>query len=284
MFPWVYGFTWQAGNVVFLAVFYTVAGIIVTTFGVAGIRGLRDFKSNHMDEIKWHVGFNELSDFAKACRHVFTGEISDRICPNGFDCRVCALHAKVLDDTRPKEPSSMPESGDIRKAAASIFGLDMPTDRLYHRGHTWVRKERDGTLMVGLDDFGERVVGNSAYPDFPGIGTKLSVNGTGWFFRNDGSAVRVLSPVDGEVIAVGGPGTDFYLKVRPGNDCDLRHLLKGEEIRPWIMRELERLEALLSSRGSGVSLADGGELVKDMPANYPGVNWDGVLGEMFLEP
>jgi hypothetical protein len=93
-----------------------------------------------------------------------------------------------------------------------------------------------------------------------------------------------LSPVDGKVVAVGGSEKDFYLRVRPKNGIDLRHLLKGGEIYAWIMQEMERLEKMLSSEKIGLSLADGGELVNDLPKNYPEVDWDNVLGEMFLEP
>ncbi len=290
MLPWVYGFTWQTGNVIFLTAFYAVAAIIFATFGVAGARAIRDLRSNHIDEIKWHVDFNELPDFAKSCRHVFTGELNHRVCPNEFDCRTCKLHANLAMVSRLTDASDSPESGNLRKVANSIFGLDMPAGRLYHRGHTWVRKESDGTLAIGLDDFGERVVGGVAEPELPAIGTVVAVNGTGWFFRSGTSGgngelkVRVLSPVEGEVVAVGGRDSGFYLKVKPGNDCDLRHLLKGSEIRPWIMREIERLETLLTAGRMEVSLADGGELVEDLPANYPGVKWDGILGETFLEP
>ena len=64
---------------------------------------------------------------------------------------------------------------------------------------------------------------------------------------------------------------------------ETRHLLRGEEIKPWIMRELERLQVAVSPEGVGVSLADGGELVQDMWKQSPQVDWDGVWGEMFLQ-
>jgi Glycine cleavage H-protein len=301
MFPWVYGFTWQTGNVIFLTAFYAVAAIILATFGVAAVRAFRDLKSNHIDKIRWHVDFNELPDFAKSCRHVFTGELNYRVCPNEFDCRTCEMHATVAMVPRltNSSVSSEPDRERLLRSDererphddrysmdgdAPVYGLHMPADCLYHRGHAWVQKERNGTLTIGLDDFGERIVGHAAYPELPEIGTELAVNGTGWHFRKGESIIRVLSPVDGEVVAVGGRDSGFYLKVRPVNDYDLRHLLKGAEVRPWIMRELERLETLLTAGRTGVTLADGGELVEDIPANYPGIDWDSFTGEMFLEP
>ena len=284
MLPWVYGFTWETGNVLFLTIFYVVSGVILAACGIAARRALRDLKSTRIDEIKWHVDFEDIPSFAKTCRHVFTGELSNRVCHNGFDCRTCKLHADLTKVSRPTAPLDPPHSRSTHKIGTSVFGLHMPADRLYHRGHTWVRRESDGKLTVGLDDFGERMIGRASTPEFPSVGTKLVTNGTGWFFRRGESRIRILSPVEGKVVAVGGRGNGFYLRVDTGNDSDLRHLLKGVEIQPWIMTELERLEIALSTEEAGVSLADGGELVEDMPANYPGADWDSLLGEVFLEP
>jgi hypothetical protein len=37
-------------------------------------------------------------------------------------------------------------------------------------------------------------------------------------------------------------------------------------------------------QGVGVSLADGGEVVRDVPAACPKANWPDIWSEMFLEP
>lgn len=278
MFPWVYGFTWEAGNLIFLTIFYSVAAVIFATFALAAIRAVRDLKSHHIDKIRWHVDFDDLPYYAKVCRHVITGELKSRTCSNGFDCRVCELHLELaaaktsIDNVAPIDVNE------------PIFGLNMPMNRMYYRGHTWVQKEDDGTLTVGLDDFGQRILGKPEDVELPKVGTRLEVNGTGWYFKKADAKVRVLSPVDGEVIATGNGDAGFYLKVKPESEVDLRHLLKGTEIRPWLMREIERLQFMLATEKVGVSLADGGEIVNDLPGNYPDADWDSVLGEMFLHP
>ncbi|MGH7457121.1 MAG: hypothetical protein ACRENG_37570 [bacterium] len=43
----------------------------------------------------------------------------------------------------------------------------------------------------------------------------------------------------------------------------------GAEIRPWIMREIERLQLALASEDLGMSLADGGVPVEDLSQGYP---------------
>jgi hypothetical protein len=49
------------------------------------------------------------------------------------------------------------------------------------------------------------------------------------------------------------------------------------------MRELERIQVMMGGEGTTGNLADGGELVKDAMEQAPGVDWDTVWGETFLE-
>jgi hypothetical protein len=50
------------------------------------------------------------------------------------------------------------------------------------------------------------------------------------------------------------------------------------------MRELERLQILVSPDPTMPALADGGVLVDDAPSTFPEANWPAVWGEMLLEP
>ena len=279
MFPWIFGFSWQPGSLIFLGIFYSVVVVVIATLIVAARRSEKNLQAGRASDISWRDEFAELPAPAKVCRHVFTGEVKDEICTIGFDCRNCELHSTLV-----LEKAINPAKTDLDANGEPVFGLDMPTDRLYHRGHTWVKKERDGTLTVGLDSFAARIVGKPDLVALPKIGTRLRVNGTGWLIEKHGTKIRVLSPVEGKVIAVGSSEKDFYLRVKPEGEIDLRHLLKGAEIRTWIVHEVERLQAALAAENVGVSLTDGGELVNDLAKNYPKVNWDNVLGEVFLEP
>ncbi len=209
------------------------------------------------ETIQWLGDFHDLPQGARTCRHVLTGELQERTCPNGFDCRGCDLHQRLLKG----------EKDALQPAQAS--GFQMPLDRLYHRGHTWVKLEADGTATVGLDDFSLRLFGTPDTIDLPPVGTQVHVNRPGWIMHKRDSVVRILSPVDGSVIEIGGPEQGWYLRVRPlAPGIDTRHLLHGEEVRLWIAGEMERLRAHLQGVDLAPTLAD----------------WDGIWGEMFLEP
>ena len=281
MFPFVYGFTWDAGNIIFLGLFFSAVAVIVSTLAVATMRARRDFVLRKVESIRWESDFHDLPSTSRKCRHEFTGEFKQRTCDNAFECSECATHAKLL------EHASL-TAGATRQnenVQSKIYGFDMPQERLYHRGHTWVRPEVDGTATIGIDDFGARLVGLPDDVELPPVGSRIHVNGTAWHVKKNDTDVRILAPVDAEVVETGGPEKDWYLKVKPvGEKIETGHLLKGSEIHPWLMREVERLQISLAVDSVGATLADGGEPVKDFSKSYPGANWDSVLGEMFLEP
>lgn len=276
MFPWVYEFRWSANHIIFLGIFFSVAIVIASTVALAAIRVFKDFKKKKDETIQWEADFEDLPAAARVCRHELTGEIKHRTCDHEFDCRSCKVHPVFLAKYDPELSES--------NAEQTVFGFNMPLDRRYHRGHTWVRNEGDGIYTIGLDDFGARMIGNPDVVELPQPGTLIQANGKGWLIKKQNSTLRILAPIDGEVIERGTPDKGWYIKVRAEeSDTATRHLLRRAEIRPWIMREMERLQLSLSTDNVGMSLADGGELVPDMWKQAPNVDWDGVWGGMFLQ-
>jgi glycine cleavage system H protein len=277
MLPWNYGFHWSAGTIIFLGAFYTVLVVILSTLANALWRSWRDVRFEKAEALRWMSDFHDLPARDRSCRHELTGDVKVRKCPHAFDCRICELHPKFMARQRPESRQTPPES--------EIFGLPFPLDRLYHRGHAWVRPEPDGTIAIGLDELGKRLIGEPDAVDLPPVGARIQANGTAWRMQKRGADFRVLAPVGGEVIAVGGQDQEWYLKVRPEDQPpDTRHLLAPHEVKPWVMRELERMQIALGARALGASLADGGVPVADIAAACPNADWDAVCGEMFLEP
>jgi glycine cleavage system H lipoate-binding protein len=277
VFPWNYGFVWNAAHVIFLGAFYAVLVVVAVTVLNAVRRSKRDLRGHKAEAIRWHSDFGDLLPRDRVCRHVLTGELQQRECPNAFDCRHCEMHAKLTA----ARPAAMPPESE-----EDICGMAFPLDRYYHRGHTWARPEPDGTVTVGLDDLGRRLLGSPDEVDLPAPGAHVEVNGTAFRVKRRDADVRVLSPVDGEVMAVNASPEDWVLKVKPDatGEGSFRHLLRGAEIAPWIMREMERLQLALAGQGASATLADGGVPVTDIAASCPEVDWSAVCGEMFLEP
>ena len=277
MFPWNYGFHFGAASYIFLGAFYTVLLVVATTVLKALWRSHSALSKGRAEDIRWHSDFHDLSAADRSCRHVLTGEFASRECPHAFDCRECETHAKLI---------AVHPLAQADEAEADIFGMSFPLDRMYHRGHTWARPEADGTVTVGLDDLGSRLLGTPDAVDLPEVGSCVQTNGTAFRIHKREADVRVLSPVDGEVVETGGVDRGFFFRVKPlAGSIDMTHLLRGAEVKPWLMRELERLQLALTMEGASLpSLADGGVPVADIAAAYPRTDWDAVCGEMFLEP
>jgi len=62
------------------------------------------------------------------------------------------------------------------------------------------------------------------------------------------------------------------------------HLLRGAEVKSWMMKEIERLQMAFAMRDAGITLADGGEVVPDLPAAVKELDWSTVWGTTFLQP
>jgi glycine cleavage system H lipoate-binding protein len=260
-------------HIIFLGLFYAVLLVLSAVLALSLLRAVRDFRARRAEAICWQATFPDLPARERVCRHEFTGEFPHRTCDKAFDCRECQTHAALVA----KHP---PEAGE-----PDIFGLNFPLDRFYHRGHAWAHPEPDGTVTVGLDALGARLVANPEAIELPAVGSHIQTNGAAWHVRKRGADVRILSPLDGEVIATADPPNGWYLKVKPdGGQLDARHLLRGAEIRLWIAREMERLQAALAPADQAPTMADGGVPMDDIAAGYPEADWDAVCAEIFLQP
>ena len=256
-------------NIAFLGVFALVILTVASTLVLAFVRTRSAVARGKAAQMLWHEEFEELPASAKSCRHAFTGELPGRRCARAFDCKGCAEHAELV----PHSPA-LP--------VADESGLDIPNDRLYHRGHAWLKPLDDGTVAVGLDDLANRLVGDASV-DLPPVGARLDENGPALRLRAGNARVRVASPVTGDVVERGSLSGPYLLRVRPIVPLDTRALLTPREAAAYFTRELERLQLAISGARGVPALADGGLPVADLSKAIPAGDRDRVLGEMLLQ-
>ena len=165
-------------------------------------------------------------------------------------------------------------AGVARTISDIVEWFRLPADRHYHQGHSWLKTEPDNLVSVGLDDFAQKFVGKVDGVELPPVGAKLAQGEKAWKLTVDSRPVAMLSPVDGEVVAVNSEamrspellnqdpyGKGWLLKVRPARlAADRRNLLSGTLARKWMEDTVDELR-----RESGGSLGpvaqDGGQLV-----------------------
>lgn len=72
----------------------------------------------------------------------------------------------------------------------------------YHQGHSWAAPETGNVVRVGIDDFAQKLLGKPNAVDLPRCGARLEQGESGWKLQIDSKSIDMLSPVDGEVLAV----------------------------------------------------------------------------------
>jgi glycine cleavage system H protein len=269
MFPWVDGFHWSPSHIVFLSLFFAVVLTILSTVVSAVWRTASDFRTHRATEMCWRLNFAELPEAERRCRHQLAGRLPYRICDNAFDCRHCLKCAEF---------AALPARTPSRNV-----GINYSDKLLYHRGHTWVRPECDGTLTVGLDELAHHLIGHPDSVQLPVKGSEIECNGIAWRMMKNGHEIRVRAPIDGTVASTGGDDDGWYLKLRPRDPADLRHLLRGAEVPGWLSGELDRLQLQFSTPNAQHCLADGGTLMPELMDAMRAADWDTVLAATFLE-
>jgi glycine cleavage system H lipoate-binding protein len=171
----------------------------------------------------------------------------------------------------------------------------MPEGLYYHRGHTWARPLDGSTVLVGIDDFARRLVGSAATVVAPAPGDWLHQGDRAFSLKLDGRVAGLVSPVEGEVVAVNPDlagksglvsddpyGRGWVLQVKaPKLATSLRNLLSGRLARKWMEDSREALELRLMAFAGSV-VQDGGEPLGDLGAHLPKADWERLVHEFLL--
>jgi glycine cleavage system H lipoate-binding protein len=221
---------------------------------------------------------------------MMAGVVDYKLCDREYDCERCPFDQAL----RASAPPLSPQAGDSLIArgettarriplASSLAGYQAPDTLFYHPGHIWAKVESGGNVRMGLDDFGQGIVGRVYAVNLPAIGGRLRRGQTCWQITHQAGDVSLLSPLSGCVLESNarlGPqpalinrdpyGEGWALVVQPTrlHEC-LSALRYGQAVKRWYQHEIERLaqevSSLLCSSTDqvGVSMPDGGTQTSD---------------------
>jgi glycine cleavage system H lipoate-binding protein len=176
---------------------------------------------------------------------------------------------------------------------ASLGWFTAPDDVALHPGHAWARLGADGLVAVGIDDFAQKLVGPEALV-LPRPGDHVLQGRPAFAIGDRVVTVPMLSPVDGEVVAVNAAaverpetladpyGAGWLFKVKAPRLAETRPpLMLADRAREY----LERAAAALSMRMSpelGQVLQDGGVPIQGFAKALAGAGWTGMAKHFFL--
>jgi glycine cleavage system H protein len=134
-----------------------------------------------------------------------------------------------------------------------IEGYNMPDGLYYEENHFWVKEESD-LLVMGMDDFAQKMAGEIVYVQLPEEGKSL-IAGKKFAKIESGKWLgKVFAPVNGELAAVNedletNPGlinADCYgkgwlYKIKPNNKDEIKNLIHGSDaVRKWLLTDIEK--------------------------------------------
>jgi glycine cleavage system H protein len=134
-----------------------------------------------------------------------------------------------------------------------IQGYNMPDELRYEENHFWVKEEGD-LLVMGMDDFAQKMAGEIVYVQLPEEGKSLSVGKKFAKIESGKWLGKVFAPVNGELAAVNeeletNPGlinADCYgkgwlYKIRPSDKSELNKLIHGPDaVKAWVLADIEK--------------------------------------------
>ncbi len=134
-----------------------------------------------------------------------------------------------------------------------IQGYNMPDDLYYQEDHFWVREEGD-LLVMGMDDFGQKMAGQIVYVKLPDEGKTLT-RGKRFSAMESGKWLgKVHAPVNGKLVAVNDEletrpelinedcyGKGWMFKIKAQDKGELQDLIQGlEAVEKWLLADIEK--------------------------------------------
>jgi len=184
----------------------------------------------------------------------------------------------------------------VRTFIERFAGFLVPPDVMFHPGHAWARVEDFDTVTVGMDDFAAKLLGSADSISLPKPGSLVKQGFLGWGFKTDSRVIHMLSPVEGEVVAVNDAvanspaaafedpyGNGWLFKVKSKNlTCNLKNMIPSGMVGEW----LENIRQTLANRGLAPAMApfyaDGGEPIRGIAKAVDPEGWDDLARELFL--
>jgi glycine cleavage system H protein len=175
---------------------------------------------------------------------------------------------------------------------AAMGWFTLPKGLLLSPGHTWARREHDGLVTVGLDEFATRLLGPVTLADLPKAGDQVHSGARALTARDGSRFVAFASPLEGTVVAVNPLLTTgdwqhnpyeagWILKVKPQGG-KLSGLLEGKKAQKLLDDQCHQLASRLSPQ-LGHVLQDGGAPVHGIARELAPETWDDLCRE-FIRP
>ena len=233
-------------------------------------------------------GLNQPQTFDQAnradvlnCLWMDAGVVDYKLCDRSYECDQCPFD-EALHSCAPQKFVSSGRGNERADGPLNVQGCEISSGLFYHSGHTWARVEEDGIVRVGLDDFGQRMLGSAYSLSLPQRLQSLHRGKASWSVTHQSGVTSLASPVAGRVLDVNSNllmrpalvnrdpyGDGWTMTIEPVDlKVCLKRLMYGEKVRQWLVNEIDRLRSvinqILSDDHNAIipTMTDGGLLTK----------------------
>jgi len=182
-----------------------------------------------------------------------------------------------------------------RLAPSRVGGFQVPEKFRYHPGHTWALSESPSLVRIGMDEFASKLTGKLERITLPQRGQWIRQGQKVWTLHRDGSAVDMVSPMEGSIADINEAvvrdpdlarrdpyGEGWLVSVQsPDSKTNFRNLLGGALARWWTEESASRLQRRIPMAHGALAL-DGGVAMDNIAAQIPDKDWAALAKEFFL--
>lgn len=174
-------------------------------------------------------------------------------------------------------------------------GFEIPTGYEFHPGHTWVCDEGRQNARVGLDAFAAQLFGKIDRIETVELNRWVRQGQKLWTVTREGRSVEMLSPIEGVVVSLNhkvikdpallnsDPYKEGWVCVVKSPDLatNMKNLIQGPLVAPWMQNTLNRLGALASQYAPAMA-QDGGIPVSGLLSKMDPATQERIVQEFFL--
>ena len=126
----------------------------------------------------------------------------------------------------------------------------IPAELKYSKSHEWVRRERDGSVTVGITDHAQDLLGDMVFVELPEPGKELQAGQECAVVESVKAASDVYCPISGEVVAVNEAisdspelvnkepyGEGWMMRIKPASAADMEALMDADAYQALIDSE-----------------------------------------------
>mgnify|MGYP003460416284 FL=1 len=175
-------------------------------------------------------------------------------------------------------PAFEPSLPQFDSAIFSRNSFSIPSNIFISKGHTWLRKNNDGLVSIGIDEFGSMALGPISILNCAGIGKELKRGEKIFEGAYGNRKVKFLSPINGIVKSVNenifgkkisNPYETWGVQIVSDDFSNNKEMfVTGKEAFNWIKKESIKLKDFIANHSlktdlAGTTMFDGGSLSND---------------------